>query len=226
VVRKHCLFAGVALAIILPSAALAQESCEDRAANRAVGTVAGVVGGALIGSAIAGPHDRGAGAVVGGLAGGVIGNQLARGPRDCEHAYGWYDNEGRWHSNSIDRSAAVGYYDRDGVWVDGPPPDYYARDRYPAAVPADVGPADSWPGYPAFRDMEARIHGEIEGGVAEDLIQPDDARDLMHQLGDIEIQEATEYRNHGWNLPYDDRDRIRSELYQLDRRVDQTRAEP
>jgi hypothetical protein len=82
-----------------------------------------------------------------------------------------------------------------------------------------------WSGYPEFRGIEAHIRSEVQEGVREDLLERDDARDLMGQLRDIQMQEAREFRTHGWNLPADDRYRIRSRLEQLDRLVDQIRDE-
>jgi Glycine zipper len=120
--RKHLLLAGFAAATLIPSLAMAQETCEQRSANRAAGTAVGAVAGALLGSAVAGHGDRGTGAVIGGVSGAVVGNQLSRGARDCQHAYGYYDNDNRWHDNGVDRSVAYGYYDRNGAWVDGAPP--------------------------------------------------------------------------------------------------------
>lgn len=226
--RNQLLLAGLAFAALLPAQAMAQETCQERAANRAAGTALGAVAGAVIGSQLAGRGDRTTGAIIGGVAGGVIGNQVAKGPRDCEHAYGWYDNDDRWHATSVDTTVAVGYYDRNGDWVDGPPPGYqYA----PAPRSYDRGYRDrdrdrdlSWAGYPDFRDREQRLASLILGGVGSGVIDPGNGRDLMHQLGDIRIEEAREYRNHGADLPYDDRDRINSELRQLDRRVDQARG--
>lgn len=81
-------------------------------------------------------------------------------------------------------------------------------------------------GYPEFRGIEAHIRSEIQEGVREDLIERDDARDLMNQLRDIQMQEAREFRVHGMNLPDDDRYRLRSQLQELDRLVDQVREEP
>lgn len=120
--RKHLLLAGFAAATLIPSLAMAQVTCEQRSSNRAAGTAVGAVAGALLGSAVAGHGDKGTGAVVGGVGGAVIGNQLSRGPRDCAHAYGYYDNDNRWHDNGVDRSVAYGYYDRSGAWIDGAPP--------------------------------------------------------------------------------------------------------
>jgi hypothetical protein len=80
-------------------------------------------------------------------------------------------------------------------------------------------------GYPEFRGIEDHIRREIQDGVRQDLIERDDARDLMGQLRDIQTSEAREYQVHGWNLPGDDRERLRARLDQLDRLVDQIRDE-
>ena len=80
-------------------------------------------------------------------------------------------------------------------------------------------------GYPQFRDIEAHIRSEIVQALGDDLIERADARDLMGQLRDIRAQEAREYRVHGWNLPRDDDERIRAQLGELERRVDQMRDE-
>jgi len=92
--------------------------------------------------------------------------------------------------------------------------DYYGRAR------------GRFGGYPEFRGIEDHIRSEIREGVREDLIEPDDARDLFGQLRGIQGQEAREFRVHGWNLPDDDRYRLRTQLQQLDALVDQIRAEP
>ena len=122
--RAKYLFISLAMAALVPSLAVAQETCEQRAQNRVAGTVVGGVAGALLGGAVTNTRDKTTGAVVGGIAGAVIGNQLAKGPADCRHAYGWYDNGGRWHANNADPQVASGYYDRGGRWVYGRPVDY------------------------------------------------------------------------------------------------------
>lgn len=123
--RKHILAAGIAAAALFPSMAFAQSSCEQQQSNRVVGTVAGGAIGAVAGGAIAGHDHRTAGAIVGAVGGAIVGNQLTRPNADCAHAYGYYDNAGSWHANSVNRSAATGYYDRDGKWMDGTPNGYY-----------------------------------------------------------------------------------------------------
>lgn len=123
--RKNVLLAGLAVAALIPSLAMAQETCEQRSSNRTAGTVVGAGLGALLGSAVAGHGHKGAGAIVGGIGGAVVGNQVAKGDRDCTHAYGYYDNNGQWHANSVSRADASGYYDRQGQWVGGAPNGYY-----------------------------------------------------------------------------------------------------
>ena len=121
--RKTLIAAGVAAAALIPSLASAQATCEERRANRVAGTIVGGALGAIAGSAIAGRGDRNEGAVIGGVGGAVLGNQLSKGGAgDCRRAYGFYDNNGVWHSNAVDRSYARGYYDRTGAWIEGPPP--------------------------------------------------------------------------------------------------------
>lgn len=235
IMNRNTLLAAVAVAVLLPSAALAQETCEQRAQNRVAGTVVGAGVGALLGSALSGHGHKSTGAVVGGVAGAVIGNQVAKGPKDCQHAYGWYDNEGRWHANRVDASVAHGYYDQRGEWVEGMPADYRPaeyrdQDRYDR----DRRDRDDWDrgdwerdrGYPEFRQFEEHIRDEIRGDVRQDLIEPEDARDLMDQLRDIHRQEAREFAVHGPNLPMDDRMRIRRQLERLDHEVDRIRDEP
>ena len=140
--RIQTLVAGVAVAALFPTLALAQQTCEQRQTNRAVGTVAGAGIGALLGSVVAGHGDRTTGAVVGGLGGAVVGNQLSKSHGDCTRAYGYYDNAGAWHASSVSRANAQGYYDRDGAWIDGAPNGYYARDgRWIANSNTDVSAA-------------------------------------------------------------------------------------
>ena len=101
----------------------------------------------------------------------------------------------------------------------GPQGDYYGEHR-----------RDWWGrgfnGYPEFRGEEDHIRREIWQAVREDMIDQGDARELMDHLRDIQRQEAWEFRAHGWNLPDDDRARIRERLNYLDRQVDRIRQEP
>ena len=87
----------------------------------------------------------------------------------------------------------------------------------------DQGRRGGYGAYPRFRGIEQHIRAEIIQGVRDDLIERDDARDLLDQLRDIQAQEWREYRVHGWNLPYDDQARIQARLNALDRLVDQIR---
>jgi hypothetical protein len=118
------LAAGVAAAAFLPCAAFADSPCEREHSNQAVATVGGAVAGAVIGSQVAGHGAKSEGGIIGGIAGAVIGNQVAK-PKDCNHAYGFYDHDGKWHASGVARAEAAGYYDRDGRWVDGEPRGYY-----------------------------------------------------------------------------------------------------
>lgn len=126
--RISTLVAGLCVATVIPSVALAQQTCEQRQTNRTLGTVAGAGIGALAGSTVAGRGDRTEGAVIGGVAGALLGNQLTKGQADCSRAYGYYDNNGAWHANAVNPTRAAGYFDRNGSWVEGAPRGYYDRD--------------------------------------------------------------------------------------------------
>jgi hypothetical protein len=123
--RRHLLAAGIAAATLIPTLAMAQQTCEQQRNTRVTGTVAGAGLGALLGSVVAGKGDRTTGAVVGGLGGALVGNQISKGKADCANAYGYYDNNGAWHATGVDRAQARGYYSRDGQWVEGAPNGYY-----------------------------------------------------------------------------------------------------
>lgn len=172
--HKHVLTALV-VAVVLPSLAHAQETCEQRAQNRTTGAVVGALAGALLGSAVSNHSEKTTGAVVGGIAGAVVGNQVAKGPPDCHQAYGWYDNGGNWHSGYANEAAATGYYDSNGRWVYGRPVDYRAP---PPPPPMRAQWDDRYyddefrqaPGYPDFRGREDHIRFLIRDGVRDDLI--------------------------------------------------------
>ena len=86
---RHILLATtLAAAVAVPALADAQTRCQQQENdNRVAGTVVGAIGGALLGSAIAGRHDRGAGAVVGGVGGAIVGNSIASNNGHCPDGY-------------------------------------------------------------------------------------------------------------------------------------------
>jgi len=216
---RKLILAGFALAVIIPSAASAQETCQERAANRVAGTAVGAVAGALLGSAVAGHGDKGTGAVVGGVAGAVIGNQLAKGPRDCQHAYGWYDNGGRWHANAVDPAAAHGYYDRRGVWVDGRPADYRPVDYRPAPPPPAYGPPPPAPGWELDRRIDW-LQQRIDRGRADGSLDRREAHRVEGELVHIRGQEDMLRDRGGGRLSERDRSMLEA---RLDRLSDQIR---
>ena len=120
--------AGVAVAALIPSAALAQQTCQERQHDKRVaGTVVGAVAGGLLGNAVAQHGGKSGGTIIGAVAGAAVGNQLSRGAvAGCDHAYGYYDTQSRWHANAVPAADANGYYDRDGQWVDGAPMGRYS----------------------------------------------------------------------------------------------------
>jgi hypothetical protein len=184
--RKHIL-AGLAAVALIPSMAMAQESCEQRSSNRAAGTILGAIGGALIGNAVASHGGKTGGTIIGGVAGAAVGSNLAKGPHDCVHAYGYYDNDGRWHDNHTDRAVAYGYYDRSGVWVDGAPVgvDGYAADT---AYTSRVNTM-------SIDDRIDRMRNRINDDRADNRISRRDARMAMNTLSDIKREESDRRRD-------------------------------
>lgn len=81
-------------------------------------------------------------------------------------------------------------------------------------------------GYPEFRGLEQHIRSEIIQSRRQDMIDQDGAQDLLNQLREIKIDQNREFQRHGWQLPDDDRYRIRSAYERLDREVDRIRQEP
>jgi len=200
--RKHLLAAGIAALALIPTLASAQQSCEERRNNRVAGTVVGGVLGALAGSAVAGRGDRNEGAVIGGVGGAVIGNQLSKGSADCQHAYGYYDNDNRWHANQVAREQAAGYYDRNGNWVYGAPAGNWDRDgRYVASAGA-YGTSASYQTRSDWRDapqdiraredwLERRIVRSRNNGS----LSRREAQNAMSTLQDIRREERRAYRD-------------------------------
>jgi uncharacterized protein YcfJ len=178
--RKNLLLAGLAAAALIPSLAMAQETCEQRSSNRAAGTAVGAVAGALLGSAVAGHGHKGDGAIVGAIGGGIVGNQVSKGPRDCAHAYGYYDNDNRWHDNGVDRSVAYGYYDRNGAWIDGAPS--VSGYSYNTSYNSRVNTMD-------VDTRMSRIEDRIRAGRADGTLSRREANDANRTLADIRRQE-------------------------------------
>jgi hypothetical protein len=238
--RIRTLAAGACVAVLLPATALAQQTCEQRQANRVAGTVVGAGVGALAGSAVAGHGDRNEGAVIGGLAGAVIGNQLSKGGRaDCAHAYGYYDNQGAWHASSVARSSAAGYFDRNGNWVVGAPRGQYDSHGYwaPAGVSGYYDAAGRWigpggPGGPVERanlerddrDVLARIDRmdqRIRRGFDDGSLNRREAREVSRDLQSIR-DEAASLRTRSGRLRPRDEEALND---RLDRLSDRLRAE-
>jgi len=202
--RKHLVAASIAAVALLPSLARAQETCEQRSANRAAGTALGAVAGALLGSAVAGHGEKGTGAIIGGVGGAVIGNQASRGPRDCAHAYGYYDNDGRWHDNRVDRSVAYGYYDREGVWVDGPPPNVAGYSANAAYVGREAMSIDA---------RIARLDERIQRSRSDGSLSRRESKDAERTLNDIRHDEIN--RASGGILTDRDRSELEARLDRL-----------
>jgi hypothetical protein len=198
------LISGAAVVLMtaaaLPSMAQAGQ-CSD---NKTNGVVLGAVAGGALGNSVSG-HNRGAGTVIGALLGAAVGHEIGRSTDSCTY----------------DQPRQVVYQ----------PSGYVTRTQttvYTPAQPAyvertDWGDRDGGGVYPQFRGREDHIRHEIVGAARDGDISWDDAHRLMGRLGQIQAEERREFGFHGWDLPYDDQDRINSQLDRLDRRVDQMR---
>ncbi len=137
--RRHIFAAGIAAAALIPTLAMAQSypsqsspsqaSCERQRTKQVIGTVAGAGVGGVLGNVIAGQGDKTLGTVIGAVGGAVIGNQVTKPSRDCRNAYGYYDENNRWHATGVSTSDARGYYDRNGDWIEGAPNGRYGDDN-------------------------------------------------------------------------------------------------
>jgi len=237
--RKHLLVAGIAVAALLPSLAMAQQTCEQRSANRTTGTVVGAVAGALLGSAVAGHGEKGTGAAIGGVGGAIAGNQLSRGDRDCTHAYGYYDNGGRWHANTATATGyydndrrwhandnrtvvATGYYDRTGNWVDGQPAGYYdSRGAWVATSANTYGRnASTYQTRSTTWDIDtqiARLDDRIQRGQNDGTLSRRETRSATSTLNDIRREERNEMRN--GRLSYNEQTKLQGRLESLSNQV-------
>lgn len=130
--KTHAILIGATLAILTPSIAMAQDDgCRRDGNGRIIGTAVGAGAGGVLGNVIAGRGDKTEGSVIGAIVGAVIGNQVSKSDRgDCRTAYGYFDEQGRWHATGVNTSQARGYYDRNGAWVDGQPNGYYDNGRW------------------------------------------------------------------------------------------------
>ncbi|MEP7211245.1 MAG: glycine zipper 2TM domain-containing protein [Alphaproteobacteria bacterium] len=240
--RIHHIAACIAAAAVLPMAASAQTSCERQQTNRVVGTVAGAGIGAVVGSNVAGHGAKSEGGVLGALVGGIIGNQVSKPKTECAHAYGYYDNQGAWHVNAVDRNSANGYYDRDGRWVSGAPNGYYDvngswrtggegyYDNSGRWVPPQVNgyydSGDRWIAVSArsaptsgperfdIREREDRIRDRIDRGLDHGDLSRNEARRFHASLDGIVSREASLPHYRG-QLEANDAARINAQLDSL-----------
>jgi len=96
----------IALSILTPSIVMAQDDgCRRDGNGRIVGTVIGAGAGGVLGNVVAGRGDKTEGAIIGAIVGAVIGNQVSKSDRgNCRTAYGFYDDQGRWHATGVSTS--------------------------------------------------------------------------------------------------------------------------
>ena len=214
--RKLLLIASMA-SLAIPCIASAQPGCREEQHNhRVAGTLAGAGLGALIGSAIAGPGSRGAGAVVGAVGGGVVGNVAGGSSVTCETRTGYYDSDGVWHAYDgyyDDNGAwhvASGYYDSDGRWVYGARP-APSVDSYSADV-AYVGPSGN------LSDREDWIGRRIQAGEDRGALSRFEANGDRSRLSSIRDLQGRLRVDHD-GLSGDDRADISSRLDDLNASV-------
>jgi hypothetical protein len=132
--------------------------------STAAGALLGGVAGALLGSAVAGRHDRGAGAVLGGLGGAVAGGAIG-------------------NSRSQGVACPQGYVYR------APPPVYYVPPPPPPVVYGDV-----WYGAPVgLHERIDFLHSEIARVDQDGWLSPRELGGLYNRLDEIE-QEADQLR--------------------------------
>jgi uncharacterized protein YcfJ len=110
--RRLVFAASIAAAALVSTAASAetrsQATCEQQASTRVIATVAGAGVGGVIGNVVAGQGDKTLGTVIGAAAGALIGNQAAKPSRECNDAYGYYDQANRWHASGVSAADARG----------------------------------------------------------------------------------------------------------------------
>ena len=136
--RKLLLAAGIAGAALIPSLAFAQQSCEPRRDTSAAGVAAAAINA-------------------------LLGNADVR--ADCAHVYGYYDANGMWHANAVNRTGAQGYYDRDGRWITGAPNGYYDQGRWIDAASSGYFDAQGrW--VPASVGGYYDVNGQMVAGAA------------------------------------------------------------
>jgi len=193
-------FISLMAAAALPSMAQAGQ-CSD---NKTNGAVIGAVAGGALGNSVSG-HNRGAGTVIGALLGAAVGNEIGRSTDSCTYEQ--------------PRTVVYqpqGYVTRTETTV-------YAPARPVYVQRTDWDDRDGGGVYPQFRGREDHIRREIVEAARDRDISWDDAHMLMGRLGQIQAEERREFSFHGWDLPYDDQDRINGQLDRLDRRVDRMR---
>ncbi len=171
--------------------------------TKTTGTVLGAIGGALLGSAVAGRHDRGTGAVIGGLGGAVVGNQIARGStHPCPEGYEYVAPPTPAYGPPPQTRDG---YDRGG----------YNQDRY--------GPAREgtfWYGAPeGVHERIDFIQERINRSAYDRRLSRREVRSLTADLNDIRRQERhLQYRD-GGRLNAPDHSYLMDRLDRLSRRL-------
>jgi hypothetical protein len=144
--------------------------------------------------------------------GAVNGILVCNGARATEVEPRDYGRTGWGDRNDDSDYAAAGPGAGPGYYGDAPP-GYGAPQGYESDRPLSYG---------QFGPLEDRIADQIRSASRDGVIAPDDARDLMDRLREIEDRRHGEYQEYGQNLPPGDVREIGDELQRLDRLVDET----
>ena len=213
--KNKVILAGV-MAAMLPAAALAQPADPNCVASntnsRVAGTVLGAGAGALLGSVLAGRHNRGEGAVLGAVGGGIGGNVIA-GSRNqpCPPGY-YYGPNGPPPPGGPGPGYNNGYPPPNGGYG-GQPNGYYGANYAP---PHDAGYGQFWNGAPT--DIGQRIdfmRTRIDDGQSNGQLQPYQVQRAHTELHSIRTWMKTRYSQNGGYLTPDDRGYIQARLDHL-----------
>lgn len=201
------LLAGLACAVSLSAVAAANAQVADPACvranenNTAAGAVVGGVAGAILGSAVAGRHERAEGAVLGGVGGAVVGGVVASsGNHPCPAGYVY---------RAPPPPPAYAPPPRGDFWYGAPDGVRERIDFLQHRI--DAGVRNGFIGYRDGRRFSMRLNdirrqeGRMRYRDGGQLTPPD--RDvLLNQLGDLSRRLHWEEHRDGWDRDGDHRD--------------------
>ncbi len=186
--------------------------------NKTTGTILGALGGAIVGSAVAGRHDRGTGAVIGGVGGAVIGNNIARSNNHpCPEGY-YYPAQNPPPPAYAPPPPA--YAPPPPAYA--PPPAGYDRERWDREHREgyDRGPGRFWAGAPySLHERIDFLQQRINESYQNRWIGRREYKAAMNDLSDIRRQDRRLRYQDGGELRPQDRDYIQQRLDNLSQRL-------